>query len=81
MISEEGELFREEVAEFWCVSPCALAEPKTGHRSWLTIRRGVHGGSDKRSELGNWGYSYSLYIPYLMGSCKELLRVSQPSNS
>ncbi|CAL1141594.1 unnamed protein product [Cladocopium goreaui] len=22
----EGELFREEVAEFWCVSPCALIE-------------------------------------------------------
>ena len=24
--SQEGELFREEVAEFWCVSPCALIE-------------------------------------------------------
>ena len=41
----------------------------------------VNGGSDQRSELGVVRYPYSLDIPYEQWGAKELLGVSQPSNS
>ena len=48
---------------------------------WIVDIQSIQWWMEGAIKGANLGYSYSLYIPYFMGSRLELLGVSQPSSS